>query len=229
VTTNLLAVLDAVDDKSVTARKAIETWFDEAMDRVSGQYKRRIQIVTIALGFLITVLANADSFALTDHLVRNPATLSAIVALAQHTAENPDLAAAVAGQPGGSAANAPTGEGGGASQEEVQATPAVNSGNVDGGAGNSEADSQEVPALTEAERLQIAKVVEQTRTLQLPLGWTETPEDATGWGAKVLGLVITAAAVSLGAPFWFDMLNKVVRIRTTGPPPEKENEAKGKS
>ena len=225
---NLLAVLHEVDDQSVTARKAIETWFDEAMDRVSGQYKRRIQIVTIALGFLITVLANADSFALTDHLVRNPATLAAIVALAQETAKNPDLATVVAGQPGGSAATTSAGEGGNSSQEEGQATPEVDTGNLVGGASNSEADSDAGSALTPPERIQIAKLVEQTRTLHLPLGWSETPEDLTGWGGKVLGLVITAAAVSLGAPFWFDMLNKVVRIRTTGPRPG-DDDAKGNS
>lgn len=35
-----------------------------------------------------------------------------------------------------------------------------------------------------------------------------------GW--SLLGWVITALAISLGAPFWFDMLNKIMKLRGTG-------------
>jgi hypothetical protein len=35
-------------------------------------------------------------------------------------------------------------------------------------------------------------------------------------GKKLLGFLITAIAISLGAPFWFDLLNKLVKIRTAG-------------
>jgi len=33
--------------------------------------------------------------------------------------------------------------------------------------------------------------------------------------AKLLGLVITALAISMGAPFWFDVINKVANLRAT--------------
>ena len=33
---------------------------------------------------------------------------------------------------------------------------------------------------------------------------------------KFLGWLITALAISMGAPFWFDMLNKVVKLRSAG-------------
>lgn len=36
----------------------------------------------------------------------------------------------------------------------------------------------------------------------------------------ILGWILTAFAVSLGAPFWFDMLNKIIRLRATGPKPK---------
>jgi hypothetical protein len=36
----------------------------------------------------------------------------------------------------------------------------------------------------------------------------------------ILGFLITAFAVSLGAPFWFDLLNKFVNLRVTGTRPE---------
>ncbi len=42
---------------------------------------------------------------------------------------------------------------------------------------------------------------------------------------SLAGFIITALALSLGAPFWFDMLNKLVAIRGVGVKPE-EKEAK---
>ncbi len=43
------------------------------------------------------------------------------------------------------------------------------------------------------------------------------------WYLTLLGWWITALAISLGAPFWFDMLNKVVQLRGTGPKPSDKN------
>jgi hypothetical protein len=40
-----------------------------------------------------------------------------------------------------------------------------------------------------------------------------------GSNSHVLGCLITALAVSLGAPFWFDVLGKLVNVRATGPKP----------
>ncbi len=37
-----------------------------------------------------------------------------------------------------------------------------------------------------------------------------------GWGVAILGWLITALALSLGAPFWFDLLSKLVKIRGAG-------------
>lgn len=64
--------------------------------------------------------------------------------------------------------------------------------------------------------------VEELRSLGVPLGWTSQAAPA-GWGPwlqKVFGLLLTAFALSLGAPFWFDMLKKTVNIRSVGRAPE---------
>jgi hypothetical protein len=63
----------------------------------------------------------------------------------------------------------------------------------------------------------------------LPLGWAtdpqdpyktdQVPQDLSGWVLKFAGLLITIAAVSLGAPFWFDMLTRFVNIRGAGNKP----------
>jgi hypothetical protein len=65
------------------------------------------------------------------------------------------------------------------------------------------------------------------KELDLPLGWelsfgerpTQLPDDVVAWLAKLVGLALTIGAVLLGAPFWFDLLSKIVRVRATGAPP----------
>ncbi len=49
----------------------------------------------------------------------------------------------------------------------------------------------------------------------LKFGWSVPPN----WGLKILGLVISWFAVMLGAPFWFDLLQRVVPVRLTGDKP----------
>jgi hypothetical protein len=57
----------------------------------------------------------------------------------------------------------------------------------------------------------------------LPLGWKReatrdwrrVPQSPGEWALKILGLLLTTFAVSLGAPFWFDMLNKIMVVRST--------------
>ena len=46
------------------------------------------------------------------------------------------------------------------------------------------------------------------------------------WLLKVGGLLITGLAVSLGAPFWFDTLNRFMNIRNAGRAPD---ESRGKT
>jgi hypothetical protein len=43
------------------------------------------------------------------------------------------------------------------------------------------------------------------------------------WISKFGGLAITIAAASLGAPFWFDVLNKIVNLRLSGQRPKSEH------
>ncbi len=63
------------------------------------------------------------------------------------------------------------------------------------------------------------------KTHSLPFGWdreaAERLVDAGIWGKVLVGLgwLLTALGVSLGAPFWFDLLNKVASLRAAGPKP----------
>jgi hypothetical protein len=77
-------------------------------------------------------------------------------------------------------------------------------------------------------------VLDRAKDLNLPLGWALAVKDPrhiplersgwdfTGWLVfKLFGLLVSAFAVSLGAPFWFDLLSKFVNIRAAGTPPPK--------
>jgi hypothetical protein len=70
-------------------------------------------------------------------------------------------------------------------------------------------------------------LTETVSSLEIPLGWNLTagdapqdiPNDLYSILAKLVGLALTVAALTLGAPFWFDLLSKIGRIRGTGAPP----------
>ena len=51
---------------------------------------------------------------------------------------------------------------------------------------------------------------------EFPIGWSNVPTGAWDCLITLLGWIITTAAVSLGAPFWFDLLSKVANLRGSG-------------
>ena len=57
--------------------------------------------------------------------------------------------------------------------------------------------------------------------LHLPIGWELTTNITVyQWITRVLGWLLTIAALSFGAPFWFDLLVKLVNIRNTARRPQ---------
>jgi len=55
----------------------------------------------------------------------------------------------------------------------------------------------------------------------LGIGWDIVKLDkmeSIDWIVKILGWIVTAFSVTLGAPFWFDLLKKLVNIRNSGAP-----------
>lgn len=60
--------------------------------------------------------------------------------------------------------------------------------------------------------------VDELKALELPILWGGDNEgiDLT----SIAGWLITAIAISLGSPFWFDALGKLARLRTTGAQPK---------
>ena len=73
------------------------------------------------------------------------------------------------------------------------------------------------------------KNLNEIQKLGLPVGWDRAdprtiPNNFGGWLIKIIGWLLTAIAISLGAPFWFDLLNKFMVVRSTVKPHEKSPE-----
>ena len=83
-------------------------------------------------------------------------------------------------------------------------------------------------------------VKDEIDAMHLPIGWSAFLDDHPStaksdrftikglslgvWALKAFGWLLTAFAVTLGAPFWFDVLNRVMVIRSTVKPHEKSPE-----
>lgn len=64
----------------------------------------------------------------------------------------------------------------------------------------------------------------QLEELELPIGWVRGTEGVPLRWSAIPGWLATALAISLGAPFWFDLLNKIMVVRSTVKPHEKSPE-----
>ncbi len=169
----------------------LEDWFNTGMDRVSGWYKRRTQWIILGLGLAIAIGLNADTVKIAQSLANDSSLRKGLVAAAQ----------ARAGQP------------------------------------------LTDPNAATATQVQIKQYTDQLNSIGLPFGWREAdlppvpfPAAVAGqsWFEHTLltaealatlivlllythlfGWLITAAAISMGAPFWFDLLGKVISVRST--------------
>lgn len=160
-------------------RRNVEGWYNGAMDRLSGDYKRFIQLVTFTLGLILAAAMNVNS-----------------IDLAQRMWVEKDLRQIVVGR----------------AAVEVDRNPdsvyaqALRDRTVDRLA----ADIDNRVALAHAELRGVAPW-----SGPRPAGADQYPAAITGW-------VLTAFAAMLGAPFWFELLQKLVNLRSAGPKPEAE-------
>jgi hypothetical protein len=181
-------------------RAHLEHWFDDAMDRLSGIYKRLSQYVLLILGLVFAVALNVDSIRLANTLWSEPALRSGLAT----AAANYQPPAPVSGQ------------------------------------------DQQDPTHAALETMHHAYTTLYAQ--HLPIGWTmpncppkpharpagcvknisrsrvrEVFADA-GWLSHLVGWLLTAFAISLGAPFWFDLVNKFTNLRASGPTPATADE-----
>ncbi len=190
----LLALIDQAGDSVKDFHNNVEVWFDEVMDRVSGWYRKRSQMINIIVALAIAIGANADTLEITRSLSKDPALREALVLQAQELAKRipPEVASK--------------------SNDDTTSKSPENAGPVEKPKGDK---SLFVNA-------DITETFDKLNEAGIPLGWKgqDLPQDFPGFINKIIGLLLTALAISLGAPFWFDILKKVVNIRAAGNVPE---------
>src|SRR6185295_2923024 len=70
-------------------QQALEAWFNDSMDRVTGWYKRRTQLWTVSVAIVITLAANADTIGIARRLWTDPVLRNAMVEGAKARAQKP--------------------------------------------------------------------------------------------------------------------------------------------
>ncbi len=80
--------------------------------------------------------------------------------------------------------------------------------------------------------LNAEKAIAELQSFPLPIGWSvkTVPKLDVPTGLElVLGWLITAFATLFGAPFWFDALQGIVRLKGSGPSPAEKQSGTGAS
>lgn len=180
----LLASVSGAGSDITRVRDNLAAWFDSAMDRLSGAYKRKIHVVGFVIGSLLAIACNADTLAAGQALWLDAGLRGQVAALAEKTGADPTI-----GPLGGVTSDLST-----RAEQNLR-------------------NLEEIHAF--------------------PLGWSDShgrpdyrwEQSVSGWVKKILGIAVTAFALSLGAPFWFDVLSSFVRLRGSGDPPVLETPA----
>lgn len=147
-------------------KQEIETWFDNAMDRLSGFYKRWTQLWQFLIALGLAVLLNVSAIHVAKMLWQQPIDTKIIESM----------------------------------------------------------DKQKLPDVETA--------FQTLDKLPLPIGWSHYTPASTGrlealdWLEMSLGWLITALAALFGAPFWFDLLQQIVRLKAAGPSPKEKQHDK---
>jgi hypothetical protein len=224
----------AVTDEQAT-HTALEDWFNNSMDRVSGWYKRQMQVVALLVAAAVTILTNADTLQIVGVLWRTPSLRASLVEQARQRVES---APATAEADRASAEDDTSGE-----------TPAAERSPLDGIIGWSSdfrRINQGICSSLRDERNRACAASAQSPPCEAVLERIETesrcsidatdllPTDAAPGGAflsgalvpvaggHLLGWLLTAVAISLGSAFWFDVLNRFIHIRAAGDAPDEK-------
>jgi cell division septation protein DedD len=210
----LSSLFDQANKEAAIFEKALETWFNEAMDRVGGWYKRWIQYWLFGLGLALAAAANVDTLHIIGALSTNPK-----MQLATADAAIGYLKAQSGTQTGSGFTSNPSPPG---TPVQVQ-NPEVSPRETTKPEGSTAPSSAATPKpLTTAQSLETTAT--DLASLEVPLGWAgpERSYFTRHWWSAIFGWLLTALAASIGAPFWFDTLNRFINIRAAGRSPDED-------
>ena len=207
--TDLITQADGNLDK---LKALVDAWFKTFDEQVSAWYRQKTQHVLAGLSLLVALGMNLDTVAMFRALSADSKLRSTLVTQALETSKKPSADAVLSAEPLHKAQRAL------ADAKE---------------AGKPEPELKAAQDKVDAERLALEKaakdLLNSVEATGLPLGWSQVNVNAFGfmdWLTKIVGLILSAFALSLGAPFWFDMLKKLASIRAVGKNPSERSENK---
>ncbi len=206
-------------------RKNLEIWFDETMERTTDWYRKHTQFILFFIGLIIAVVFNVDSIKITQKLQKDPKLREQIVQQANTFLENnPNLKEDL-----------------NSNKTKLDSLLAeikkVSTNDTDQNAADSLANSN-YRLLTDYQKKMIERADSlistdlQKANAVLGLGWENNNSDRCdlkSFMMSLLGWIITALAISLGAPFWYDLLTKFMKLKggvKETPATEKEEKTK---
>jgi len=212
-------------------RKSLEQWFDDTMDRCSGWYKRNTQYILLVIGLVIAIAFNVDTISIVGKLQKDPALRATIVQQADaFTKAHPDLY-----QERISNLNKIDS----VSTQTKTTTAKVKADSIVCAKSDSLVN-RGILLTRRADSLVNGDIAKANGLLGL--GWSglkltdsnscqtccQNENSKFFWSGfkcclsvagkcllMFLGWLITAIALSLGAPFWFDLLNKLMKLRSS--------------
>ncbi|MBN9298832.1 MAG: hypothetical protein J0I41_17670 [Filimonas sp.] len=217
-------------DRLAILESQIQHWYNDQMDRTSGWFKDLMRKRLRWIAFVVAITLNVDAIHLFSTLYTNPALRSDITAIAEQVADNyekqkADTTITALQRAYNAAAAAETGK----------PTPDTN---VLNRLIQKATQVEQMKTQQDSARLALLKSADTTLNLigeiNFPIGWTKrTPpilffthtSHYSAWACiwqvllYIIGLLITAFSISVGAPFWFDVLLKLVNVRRAGKKP----------
>jgi hypothetical protein len=196
------------------ARQNLEEWFNNSMDRLSGWYRRRAQTLAYAFAISLVLLFNIDTLSLAARLwqypaARNSAAEQALLLASQNPGgiTNPSLEQLhiLEGRPDW--LSLPVG---------WMGVPVTFDSNT-AASGMCSLNPHSDMGLLGIPVLKKCYLITNMPAAQ----------DVSGWILKILGLLITVIAAAQGAPFWFDVLKRLINIRISGANPVELNRVAG--
>jgi hypothetical protein len=167
------------------------------MERVSGWYKRRSQLLLVGFAIAVAIGLNANTLRIAERLEQEPSTRAAVVAAAERSLEEGNAA-----------------KGTEAEEKEKEVAPAA------------EEKPEAVEEIKGAGE-HFSEATKELAALKLPFLWGEDNSPSTMSPIEnALGWLLTVIAISLGAPFWFDALGKLSNLRSAGKKPEESAKPK---
>jgi hypothetical protein len=206
----LLLMLHDADNQLAVFERNLEAWFEDAMDRVSGWYKKRSQIIAAVVAVVITIFANADSVGIARKLFVNPTLREKIVRNASTATAQPST---------------PDPHSSGLTPEETASLGELTGWSEEFKtfhwmkAQYDKKSASEIDAARTDDAFPGVALVSGTF---FPWLWAIAPAHLFGW-------LLTAIAASLGAPFWFDTLNRFMNIRAAGTAPNEKGGDRSKT